>query len=49
MHVNIKVFHLMDGILEKLIILWLHTRDRIPVGTRFSAHPDRTWGPPSLL
>ena len=24
-------------------------RDRIPVGTRFSAHPDRPWGPPSLL
>ena len=20
-------------------------RDRIPVGTRFSAHPDRPWGP----
>ena len=24
-------------------------RDRIPVGTRFSARPDRPWGPPSLL
>jgi len=24
-------------------------RDRIPVGTRFSAHPDWPWGPPSLL
>ena len=24
-------------------------RDRIPVGTRFSVRPDRTWGPPSLL
>ena len=24
-------------------------RDRIPVGTRFSAGPDRPWGPPSLL
>jgi len=24
-------------------------RDRIPVGTRFSAHPDRPWGPPSIL
>jgi len=23
--------------------------DRIPVGTRFYAHPDRPWGPPSLL
>ena len=23
--------------------------DRIPVGARFSARPDRTWGPPSLL
>jgi len=24
-------------------------RDRIPVWTRFSARPDRPWGPPSLL
>jgi len=24
-------------------------RDRIPVGTRFSARPDRSWGPPSPL
>ena len=24
-------------------------RDRIPVRTRFSARPDRPWGPPSLL
>jgi len=24
-------------------------RDRIPVGTRFSARPDWPWGPPSLL
>ena len=24
-------------------------RDRIPVGTRFSARPDRPWGPPSLM
>ena len=24
-------------------------RDRIPVATRFSARPDRPWGPPSLL
>jgi len=24
-------------------------RDRVPVGTRFSAHPDRPWGLPSLL
>jgi len=23
--------------------------DQIPVGTRFSARPDRLWGPPSLL
>ena len=23
-------------------------RDRIPVGTRFSARPDWPWGPPSL-
>ena len=27
----------------------LTVRDRIPVGTKFSAHPDRPWGPPSLL
>jgi hypothetical protein len=25
------------------------SRDRIPVGLRFSARPDRPWGPPSLL
>ena len=24
-------------------------RNRIPVGTRFSARPDRPWSPPSLL
>ena len=24
-------------------------RDRIPVGTRFTARPDRSWDPPSLL
>ena len=24
-------------------------RDRIPVWTRFSARPERTWGPPSFL
>ena len=24
-------------------------QDRIPVETRFSTHPDRPWGPPSLL
>ena len=23
--------------------------DRVPVGTRFSARPDRLWGPPSFL
>jgi hypothetical protein len=27
----------------------LNYRDRMPVGTRFSARPDRPWGPPSLL
>jgi len=27
---------------------WM-VRDQIPVGTRFSACPDRPWGPPSLL
>ena len=24
-------------------------KKKIPVGTRFSARPDRPWGPPSLL
>ena len=24
-------------------------RDRIPMGTRFSARSERSWGPPSLL
>jgi len=27
----------------------LEVRDRIPAGTRFSALPDRPWGPHSLL
>ena len=27
---------------------WM-VRDRIPVGVRYSARPDRPWGPPSLL
>ena len=27
----------------------LEVRDWIPEGTRFSACPDRPWGPPSLL
>ena len=33
---------------QRLTTGWT-VRDRIPVGTRFSASPDRPWGPPSLL
>ena len=30
-------------------IVFTAVRDRIPVGTRFSARPDRPWGPPRFL
>ena len=30
------------------LVAWT-VRNQIPVGTRFSARPDRPWGPPSLL
>ena len=33
---------------QRLTTGW-RDRDRIPMGTRFSARPDRPWGPPSLL
>ena len=33
---------------QRLTTGWT-VRDRIPVGTRFSARPDRPWGPPCLL
>ena len=33
---------------QRLTAGWM-IRDRIPVGTRFSARPDRPWGPPRLL
>ena len=33
---------------QRLTTGWT-VRDRIPVGTRFSARPDRPWSPPSLL
>jgi len=33
---------------ERLTTGWT-VRDRIPVGTRFSARPDRPWGPPSVV
>ena len=33
---------------QRLTTGWT-VRDRIPVGMRFSAHPDQPWGPPSLL
>jgi len=32
----------------RLTTVWT-VRDRIPMGTRFSARPDRPWGPPNLL
>ena len=37
-----------DYLLNSLTTGWT-VRDRIPVRTRFSARPDRPWGPPSLL
>ena len=52
-----KVFFLMLFILwvgpvaqsvQRLSTGWT-VRDRIPVGTRFSARPDLPWGPPRLL
>ena len=33
---------------QRLTAGWT-VRDRILVGTRFSVHPVRPWGPPSLL
>jgi len=36
------------GSLDLCLLGWT-IRDRIPVGTRFSARPDRSWGPPNLL
>ena len=33
---------------QRLTTGWT-ARDRIPVGTTFSARPDRPWGPPILL
>ena len=33
---------------QRLTTGWT-VRDRIPMGTRFSDRPDRSWGPPSLL
>ena len=33
---------------SQIFVGWT-VRDRIPVGTRFSARPDRPWDPPSLL
>ena len=35
-------------LVQRLTTGWT-VRDRIPVGTRFFARPDRSWGPPSLL
>ena len=36
---NLVILHLLAG----------RSGDRIPVGARFSARPERPWGPPSLL
>ena len=45
-------YHFMCGLgaqsVYQLTTGWT-VRDRIPVGTRFSANPDWSWGPPSLL
>jgi len=35
-------------LVQRLTTGWT-VRNRIPVGTRFSARPDRPWGPPTLL
>ena len=45
---RIVVWLLVAQSVQRLTMGW-KVRDRIPVGTRFSAQPDRPWGPPSLL
>ena len=44
---NLKMGRAAQSV-QQLTTGWM-VQDRIPVGTRFSAHPDRPWGPPSLL
>jgi len=44
---NLNVGRVAQSVL-RLTTSWT-LRDRIPVETRFSAHPDRPWGPPILL
>ena len=45
---NVSLKYPLAQSVERLTTGWT-VRDRIPVGTRFSARPDRPWGPPSLL
>ena len=47
LHIISNVGRVVQSV-QRLTTGWT-VRDRIPVGTRFSAHPDRPWGPPSLL
>ena len=45
---RLYIYIYMERERERLTKGWT-VRDRIAVGTRFSARPDRPWGPPSLL
>ena len=51
MYLYIHMFHYVGPVdqSEQRLTTGQRVRDRIPVGTRFSAHPDRPWGPLSLL
>jgi len=44
---TLKVGRLAQSV-QRLTTGWT-VRDRIPMGTKFSAPPDRPWGPPSLM
>jgi hypothetical protein len=50
-HVSAGISTIYRVILLLFIIQYRHIcfGDRIPVGARFSARPDRPWGPPTLL
>ena len=48
LHVPYIVVGRVAQSVQRLTTGWT-VRDRIPVGTRFSARPDRPWGPSSLL
>ena len=45
----VKMFQCGPGSSVGIATMGWTVQDRIPVGTRFSARPDRPWGPPSLL